>query len=168
MFKKYKNIFLNVKKYRDLRIIYEKIRNKFEFDTSVIAKNWAKKNITNLENYCKTKDKKLWKDCLTEFNKIEKKILTKLKKTPKKYNCPANLSLIYFLIRYLKPKKIIETGVAAGTSSETILQAIKNNGVGFLYSSDLPYYKIKNAKKFIGFVVSNNLKKFWKLDIKDK
>ena len=56
MFKKYKNIFLNVKKYRDLRIIYEKIRNKFEFATSVIAKNWAKKNITNLENYCKTLD----------------------------------------------------------------------------------------------------------------
>lgn len=38
MFKKYKNIFLNVKKYRDLRIIYEKIRNKFEFDKSTIER----------------------------------------------------------------------------------------------------------------------------------
>jgi|TARA_B110000977_G_scaffold50051_1_gene68000 predicted O-methyltransferase YrrM len=166
MFKQYKNILLNIIKNRDFTTLVEKIKNKFDSDTSVEAKDWAKKNKTNLENFCKTKDKKLWEDCLVEFNKIEKEILIRLKKIPKKYHCPANLPLLYFLIRYFKPNQIIETGVAAGTSSETILHAIKKNGGGFLYSSDLPYYKVKNAEKFIGSVVSDDLKKFWKLDIR--
>ena len=69
-------------------------------------------------------------------------------------------------MRYYKPDKIIETGVAAGTSSEVILQAINKNNKGYLYSSDLPYYKIEQSEKFIGTVVSEELKKFWKLDIR--
>ena len=38
--------------------------------------------------------------------------------------------------------------------------------VCFLYSSDLPYFKIDNPEKFIGSVASNELKIFWKLDIR--
>ena len=90
----------------------------------------------------------------------------KLRTIPQKYNCMGYLPLIYFLIRYYQPEKIIETGVAAGCSSETILQAIKKNNKGFLYSSDLPYFKIDKPEKFIGFVVSHELKNLWKLDIR--
>ena len=90
----------------------------------------------------------------------------KLKTTPQKYHCMGHLPLIYFLVRCYQPEKIIETGVAAGCSSETILQAIKKNNKGFLYSSELPYFKIDKPEKFIGFVVSNELKNLWKLDIR--
>ncbi len=45
---------------------------------------------------------------------------------------------LYCLIRKLKPKKSIETGVCNGASSAFILAAIKRNGFGKLYSIDLP------------------------------
>tara|TARA_B110000967_G_C18854083_1_gene546162 strand:+ start:1085 stop:1870 length:786 start_codon:yes stop_codon:yes gene_type:complete len=165
--KKYKNVFFNILKNRDFSIIVKKIKNKFESNTSVDAANWAKENKTDLEVFCKSKDAKLWRESLIELDKIEKNILSRLQKIPNRYNgIWSNLKLVYFLMRYYKPKKIIETGVAAGTSSEAILQAINKNNKGYLYSSDLPYYKIEQSEKFIGAAVSDELKKFWKLDIR--
>lgn len=45
---------------------------------------------------------------------------------------------LYILIRTLRPKTVIETGVAEGESTSFILQALADNGDGFLYSIDLP------------------------------
>jgi hypothetical protein len=46
--------------------------------------------------------------------------------------------LIYVLVRYKKPKKILETGVYYGGNSVFALQALERNGVGLLTSIDLP------------------------------
>jgi hypothetical protein len=35
----------------------------------------------------------------------------------------------------------------AGFSSSAILTALKENGEGILYSSDFPYFRIKNPEK---------------------
>ena len=166
MFRRIKNIFLNALRYKDSSIIIQKIKNKFESNETFTATNWAKENKIDLENFCKSKDDKIWKESLIELDEIEKNILIKLQKIPERYSVWSNLKLIFFLIRYYKPENIIETGVAAGTSSEAILQAIKRNEKGYLYSSDLPYYKIEQSEKFIGAAVSDELKKFWKLDIR--
>jgi len=45
---------------------------------------------------------------------------------------------IWCLIRHLKPRRIVETGVAHGVSSRFILEALKANGNGHLWSIDLP------------------------------
>lgn len=82
--------------------------------------------------------------------------------------------LLYFLIRKLKPKIVVETGVAAGESTGYILQAIHDNGFGKLYSVDLPFqwYIYGNHKlhldslpagKMPGYLVPENLKKTWTL-----
>jgi len=47
---------------------------------------------------------------------------------------------IYFLIRSIKPEKIVETGVWYGVSSSIILNALDRNGKGMLHSIDLPAY----------------------------
>jgi hypothetical protein len=47
---------------------------------------------------------------------------------------------IYFLVRKNKPEKIVETGVWYGVSTSIILNAIKRNEKGFLFSIDLPAY----------------------------
>ena len=163
---KIKNIFFNILKNKNFSKFISKILNRYESNTTLAATNWANKNKIDLVTFCRLKDQKLWEECLIEINKIKKNILMKLKMIPQEYHGMANLPLVYFLIRYYKPEKIIETGVAAGCSSETILQAIKKNNKGFLYSSDLPYFKIEEPEKFIGFVISNELKNFWKLDIR--
>ena len=45
---------------------------------------------------------------------------------------------IWCLTRHLKPGKIVETGVAHGVTSRFILEALKRNGDGHLWSIDLP------------------------------
>jgi len=45
---------------------------------------------------------------------------------------------IWCLTRFLRPKIIVETGVAHGVTSRFILAALERNGQGHLYSIDLP------------------------------
>lgn len=75
----------------------------------------------------------------------------------------AHVALLHFLTLRLKPKAVLETGVAAGHSSFAILSALKTNGVGKLYSSDFPYFRINNSLSLIGTVVPQDLKQNWHL-----
>ena len=45
---------------------------------------------------------------------------------------------IWCLTRHLRPKNVVETGVAHGVTSRFILEALKSNGGGHLWSIDLP------------------------------
>jgi predicted O-methyltransferase YrrM len=45
---------------------------------------------------------------------------------------------LYLLVRKMKPRVAVETGVCNGFSSAFILQAMQHNGVGRLHSIDLP------------------------------
>lgn len=47
---------------------------------------------------------------------------------------------LYGLVRELKPKTLIETGVCNGVSTAVILAALERNDGGALYSIDLPEY----------------------------
>ena len=55
--------------------------------------------------------------------------------------------------------------MAAGLSSRCILEAIKKNSKGILYSSDFPYFRLNNPEKYIGIMVPEELKKNWRLEI---
>ena len=74
----------------------------------------------------------------------------------------SSISLIYKIIREKKPKNILETGVAYGWSSYSILLAILHNKLGKLISIDLPY-PLMNEKRNIGMVVPKKLTRKWKL-----
>ena len=69
--------------------------------------------------------------------------------------------LLYFLTRRLQPKVVVETGVAAGFSSFACLAALDKNGAGRLLSSDFPYFRLPNPKRFIGIVVPEKLRSRW-------
>lgn len=47
---------------------------------------------------------------------------------------------LYGLVRTYKPKVLVETGVCNGVSTAVILAALEENGVGKLYSIDLPEF----------------------------
>jgi len=59
----------------------------------------------------------------------------------------------YLIIRLMKPKIVVETGVSAGRSSAFMLQALEDNGYGYLYSIDPD----PNA----GYAIPDNLKRRW-------
>ncbi len=45
---------------------------------------------------------------------------------------------IWYLIRHLRPRNVVETGVLHSVTSRFILEALERNGVGHLWSIDLP------------------------------
>lgn len=82
-------------------------------------------------------------------------------------NCPVKmggagaLDLIYYLAEFSRAQNVLETGVAYGWSSLAALLSLKNRG-GTLYSSDMPYLG-KDNDRYVGCVVPQELKPYWKL-----
>lgn len=75
---------------------------------------------------------------------------------------------LYFIVRCAKPDIMVETGVAHGVSSWTILNALHKNGKGKLYSIDLPNQDLKsynpeNIQQGSGWAVPDTLRDRWEL-----
>jgi len=68
--------------------------------------------------------------------------------------------LIYSIVRLLKPNKVVETGVANGHSTFFILNALKRNETGSLYSIDV--------SNDVGSLISEDLKPYWNLYVLPK
>ena len=64
--------------------------------------------------------------------------------------------------RLAKPHLVLETGVAHGFSTASILQALERNGSGHLISIDLPHLH-PDAIRTIGAAVPNELRSRWTL-----
>ena len=75
---------------------------------------------------------------------------------------PNSRNFLYFLCRILKPKIVIETGVAYGFSSIYILKALEHNNSGKLYSID-SIFRPWQSKKMIGSVIPEKLRNRWNL-----
>ena len=75
----------------------------------------------------------------------------------------ADHRLLYFLVRSHRPENVVETGVAAGFSSEAILSALDANGHGHLWSSELPYVRLPDPESEVGVVVSDEHRRRWTL-----
>jgi len=71
---------------------------------------------------------------------------------------------IYSLVRAMRPSVVVETGVCYGASSEYILEALKDNGHGVLYSIDLGNSPDEPPNDFF---VRPALKDRWRLIIGD-
>jgi len=67
---------------------------------------------------------------------------------------------IWFLVRWLKPDKVVETGVAHGVTSRFILEAFERNGSGHLWSIDRPPMEAAWRRQ-IGIAVQGRLKARW-------
>lgn len=92
--------------------------------------------------------------------------------------------LLYCLIREFKPELILETGVYYGGNSVFMLRALEKNDSGKLISVDFPQNKMDLAAMRLrhpwvggteiyadkyepGFIIPDNLKKSWEIDISD-
>ena len=101
--------------------------------------------------------------CVEALN-VSKAILNKRKKfikenlLPKNTGGGGNEALLYFLIKLINAKTVLETGVEAGASSQSILKALNLNRGGKLYSSDLAF--ILNEHQ-VGRLVSDEFRNNW-------
>lgn len=160
---------LNPKKFRVLvRKVMERsleTRN----DESVAALDWARANVTSLDDWLESIDQEMWRETSLATTGIRKEsalTIQVLEALGIDLGGGGSLELLYFWTRKVKPRYILETGVAAGWSSFAFLLAMKKNEMGDLLSSDLPYFRIKDPEKYIGILVPNDLRdSHWRLEI---
>jgi len=89
---------------------------------------------------------------------IKRKKFIKENLLPKNTGGGGNEALLFFLVRLINAKKVLETGVEAGASSQSILTSLDYNGGGKLYSSDLAF--ILNEQQ-VGKLVSDEFYNSW-------
>jgi len=111
--------------------------------------------------FCRALDPDLWIEAEERSAQLCEQARKKLSTLDYDLGGPAHLALLYFFVRYKRPRVVVETGVAAGFSSTVILSALAANGGGRLYSSDLPYFRLYNPEQYIGYVVPDELKLNW-------
>ena len=162
------NILRNALKKGFFLVMVKKLLKRLEKDKSIQATKWAESKVKlSTAEFCQHIDKKLYEEILREVATIKRDAEAKLSSIKFSLGGGGNYFLLYFLVRKFYPKIIVETGVAAGWSSLSILRALHKNRVGKLFSSDFPYFRIKNPEQFIGIVAQNepNLE-HWVLDIR--
>lgn len=124
---------------------------------------WLTENSTTAEQLATHYDPVLWEEAgefETEFQAHARQVLDQI---PHDLGGGGDHRFLYWLTRYLRPSVVVETGVAAGWSSRAFLLALRKNGSGKLYSSDLPYFRLPDPERFVGVLVEPELRRDWSL-----
>ena len=161
------NLVQNAFSGRQLRVMAVKVMRRFESDTAAESLQWILgSQVANTEDFCKQIDEGLWKEAVTASSQIELESRRKLDLIGVNLGGGGNYILAYFMARHLLPDVIVETGVAAGWTSTALLRAIEKNAEGVLFSSDFPYFRMKNPHSFVGVLAEDNDKSSWHLDVR--
>jgi len=141
---------------------YKKHEYKYDFNS---IEDFLKESFQNLDfNQYDQKLIHLESHIENKFKELE---LGKYPSKKKPYPIDYSINLdsrkfLYYIIRILKPKNIVETGVAYGTSSAYILKALQDNGSGTLHSID-SVFRPWQSEEMIGSIIPENLKTKWNL-----
>lgn len=162
---KYLNILRNATRRSNHLILANKLFNKRERRTKSEATAWAESRTTDHLPYLQSIDPSLAEESAEFARRLAALGRSKLNILPHILGGGSFNQLLYFYARLKKPVTLLETGVAAGFSTQTLLSAIEKNGVGKLYSSDFPYCKYPNPESLVGHVVDEHLKSHWELSI---
>lgn len=150
-------------------VICNKIRTRILEPSITIQKRdalkWCNQVATSQKEFCAKLDAQLYDLSLAYNNSLISRTKSRLDQLPVKMGGSADVVLTYFLARYFQPEIIVETGVSMGFSSRTFLEFINENGRGQLFSSDFPYFRLKEPEQYIGWVVPEELRNKWSLFI---
>ncbi len=126
---------------------------------------WLEENAVSFEETVGSISPSLWQEAREASGAIDLSAQKKLRALPVQLGGGGATPYLYYLTRLKKPQVIVETGVAAGFSSQAFLEALEKNGFGRLFSSDFPYFRIADPEKYIGCIVDEHLKARWSLRI---
>ncbi len=77
---------------------------------------------------------------------------------------PEQLKAVHMVCRLMRPKVVIETGVAKGFTSAVILDALKSNETGDLYSVEMPSLYL-GYRQQVGEKIPMSLRARWHLEL---
>lgn len=132
-----------------------------------LATAWCTWKGTPFESWARATDPALWTETLEVARQIKDDAARIIPGLPITGGQPGaaggggcDVRKLYFIARRVKPRVIVETGVSAGYSSRAFLEAIRANGFGRLYSSDLPVFL---EPEQVGCLVPQALRERWEL-----
>jgi len=134
-----------------------------QLDIHSIIRNLFQSSNLSVENF--EMDRSPIREHITNFLKelSGKKFPSKAKPYPLDFSLDDNSGLfLYSLCKIIKPKVVLETGVAYGISSAHILQALHENNSGILYSID-SIFRPWETREMIGAAIPSHLRSNWKL-----
>jgi hypothetical protein len=74
---------------------------------------------------------------------------------------PGLARAIWCLTRHLRPRHVVETGVAHGVTTRCVLEALQRNRAGRLWSIDLPPFTIVARRGEVAAAVPDDLRERW-------
>lgn len=74
---------------------------------------------------------------------------------------PGFARAVWCVVRHLRPRSVVETGVARGITTRVALEALRANGDGHLWSIDLPPATAPELRDQIGMAVPDALRSRW-------
>lgn len=138
------------------RIIYENKNNK----NSVV---WCEERCVDIKDaLVRLKIIEPWMEIFEIDNDIIQEGKKKIKEAGIILGGEGDINLLYNIVLLKKSKFVLETGVAFGWSSMSILLAQKDIKNSILVSVDMPYPK-QNNEKYVGLVIPEILKNKWNL-----
>jgi predicted O-methyltransferase YrrM len=149
----YKQLFALIK----MRVF----KNKKE-DTRKEAESWCDQIMVTTEEALLKITNKNTNSIETLFEDIFVWAKQVVENSPVKMGGAGDTSLLYHLCEYIEAKNVVETGVAYGWSSLSILLSLQNRENSKLVSTDMPYAKMNN-EDYVGCVVPENLRLKWNL-----
>lgn len=131
------------------------------------ARRWASDQATSVEDLACSIDPELWQRNLEWAAAFKSRSSERLRAVPHDLGGGGHYPLLRFVALLRRPRVVVETGVAAGWSSAALLSGLaEGGGDGRLYSSDLPYFRLPDPERFVGWVVPDDLRDRWTLDVR--
>lgn len=127
---------------------------------------WCRAQAGDLETLATDLRPELWQEARQFGTELRRRADEILCSQPVKLGGGGHYELLYFLTRLLAPEVVVETGVAAGFSTQAILRAMAVNSRGHLYSTDFPYFRLAEPERYIGLLVEEELRGRWTLYIR--
>jgi predicted O-methyltransferase YrrM len=169
MLSKIKTLFWYLQQPKGLTLLWMLLKRRTVYaakeNTRTEAEKWCQQNasdtrLTLKQIFPEIKDPVL--DLESAFPEEFSYAHEKVKNTPYKMGGQGNITLLYNICEYISAKYVIETGVAYGWSSLSILLSLAKRPGTQLSSTDMPYAKMGN-EDYVGIVVNPKLKAHWKL-----
>ena len=116
-------------------MVGRKVLNRLQPEHRDEAEAWAAANAEPVDDFANTLDAALWAEATAWEDEFRTAVRARrdageLGTVP--MGGPGDFRLVDFLTRHLRPTVVLETGVAAGSTSAAILTAIERNGAGTL------------------------------------
>lgn len=142
-----------------LRVLASKVAGRLRRSPDAAAiVAWTESNSVSSAELARRIDVDLWHEAGDFARKLQSHAAGILQNLDVDLGGGGDHRFLYWLTRYMRPRVAVETGVSAGWSTAAILAAMDRNGLGHLYSSDFPYFRVAEPERYIGILVEPRLR----------